>query len=69
MYLLSVFFKALGQLLIGKTLHITAVFSVFKNLKKLQKERKQRRQKVKGKPMLSIFQVKQVIVNMTQIKS
>ena len=69
MYLLSVFFKALGQLLIGKTLHITAVFSVFKNLKKLQKERKQRREKAKDKPTLSIFQVKQVIVNMTQIKS
>ena len=69
MYLISVLFNALGQLLIGNTLHFNAVISVFKNLKKLQKERKQRREKAKGKSMLSVFQVKQVILDMTQINS
>jgi hypothetical protein len=48
---------------------MNAVISVFKNLKKLQNERKQRREKAKGKTMLSVFQVKQVILDMTQIKS
>lgn len=69
MYLISVLFNSLGQLLIGNTLHFNAVISVFKNLKKLQKERKQRREKAKGKSMLSVFQVKQVILDMTQINS
>lgn len=69
LYLLSVLFNSLGQLLIGNTLHFNAVISVFKNLKKLQKERKQRREKAKGKSMLSVFQVKQVILDMTQINS
>ncbi len=69
MYLISVLFNALGQLLIGNTLHFNAVISVFKNLKKLQKERKQRHEKAKGKSMLSVFQVKQVILDMTQINS
>lgn len=69
MYLISVLFNSLGQLLIGNTLHFNAVISVFKNLKKLQKERKQRHEKAKGKSMLSVFQVKQVILDMTQINS
>lgn len=69
MYLISVLFNSLGQLLIGNTLHVNAVIAVFKNVKKLQKERKQRRKKANGRTMLSIFQVKQVILDMTQIKS
>jgi len=69
LYLLSVLFNSLVQIVVGNTLHMNAVISVFKNLKKLQKERKQRREKAKGKTILSVFQVKQVILDMTQIKS
>jgi GT2 family glycosyltransferase len=69
MYFISVLFNSFGQLLIGNTLHVNAVIAVFKNVKKLQKERKQRCEKANGRTILSIFQVKQVILDMTQIKS
>jgi GT2 family glycosyltransferase len=68
-YMMRVFANSLGQLILGKTLHLTAVFSVFKELKNLQKERKRRVEKAKGKTMLSVLQVKHVIDGMTHITS
>ena len=68
-YMVRVFANSLGQLMLCKTLHITAVFFVFKELKNLQKERKRRAEKAKGKTMLSVLQVKHVIDDMTHITS
>jgi GT2 family glycosyltransferase len=68
-YLLRVFANALGQLILGKTLHTRAVFSVFKELKNLLRERKNRAEKAKGNTMLSVLQVKHVIGDMTHIHS
>jgi hypothetical protein len=63
------FSNALGQLIIGNTLHIKAVFSVFGALKNLQKERNSRVEKATGKTLLSVLQVKQVIDDMTHINA
>lgn len=66
-YLMTIFFNSLGQLFIGNTLHMKSFLSVFKQLNKLQKERKSILTRSQGKTLLGIFQVKQVIDDMTQI--
>lgn len=68
-YLVRVFANSLGQLFVGNTLHVKAVFSVFGALKNLQKERNRRVEKATVKTLLSVLQVKQVIDDMTHINS
>jgi GT2 family glycosyltransferase len=68
-YLMTIFFNSLAQLLIGNTLHINSFLAVLKQMNNLQTERKRRLLTANGKTLLSIMQVKKVIDGMTQITS
>jgi GT2 family glycosyltransferase len=68
-YLMTIFFTSLGQLLVANTLHMKCFIAVVKQLKKLQKERKMRLKRAKGKTFLSILSVKHIIDDMTHINS
>ena len=68
-YLITILFNSLGQLLIGNMLHMKSFIAVFKQLNNLQKERKKRLLTAKGKALLSIIHVKKVIDVMTHITS
>jgi GT2 family glycosyltransferase len=69
LYLMTIFFNSLGQLLVGNTLHMKCFIAVVKQLKKLQQERKNRLKRAKGKVFLSILEVKHRIDDLTHVNT
>jgi len=67
-YLAKAFIQSFAHLLVGKTLHFTALFLVFKELKPLRLERKNRGAKTPNKKLLSVFQVKEAIDGKVTLK-